>query len=116
MFSCNGCIIITKSFKYPANQIPVVPGLLTVISWVIDSVQVVVYPCKRSQTYKYSDKGSQINKDSGERSVAYKDYEKIKIKQESTAVVNFNCLCSFHLGTGCASLCQKSSFSAFCVK
>ena len=61
--TCNGRIILKKSsstcnmkwmhqhlkiLNHPANQIPVVPGLLTIISWVVDSVQVVVYSCKGS--------------------------------------------------------------------
>ena len=62
-----------KIFKYPANQIPVVPGLLTIISWVKDSVQMVcdrhINILTKNQAYKYS----------AERSLAYNDFDKIKM-------------------------------------
>ena len=87
--------------NHPANQIPVVPGLLTIISWVVDSVQVVVYSCKRSQikikTHKdpakdhrrikilIKDHGHwQEIKDSGEESQKYNVSD--KMQQESTAL------------------------------
>ena len=40
---------------YPADQVPVVPVLFTVVSWVIDHVLVVVHSCTDEKYHQHQD-------------------------------------------------------------